>query len=83
MGFSMSFNPESSKQVQEVIFTRKLQKIHYPSLFFNDSSVRLTCEKKQVAMLLDFKLDFQEYCKSLLKKVHKIVALLRKFRNIL
>ena len=34
-------------------------------------------------MLLDFRLDFQEHWKSLLKKVNKTVALLRKFQNIL
>ena len=34
-------------------------------------------------MLLDFRLDFQEHWKSLLKKVYKAVALLRKFQNIL
>ena len=34
-------------------------------------------------MLLDFTLDFQDHWKSLLKKVNKTVALLRKFQNIL
>ena len=34
-------------------------------------------------MLLDFKLDFQEHCKSLLKKWNKTIALLHKFQNIL
>ena len=34
-------------------------------------------------MLLDFRLDFQEHWKYLLKKVNKTVALLRKFQNIL
>ena len=34
-------------------------------------------------MLLDLRLDFQEHWKSLLKKVNKTVALLRKFQNIL
>ena len=34
-------------------------------------------------MLLDFRLDFQEHWKSLLKKVNKTVTLLRKFQNIL
>ena len=28
--WKMSFNPEPSKQAQEVIFTRKLQKTDYP-----------------------------------------------------
>ena len=38
--WKMSFNPEPSKHAQEVIFTRKLQKSNYPSLYFNDSPVK-------------------------------------------
>ena len=79
----MSFKPEPSKQAQEVIFTHKLQKKDYPPLYFNDSSVKETCIQKHLGMLLDFRLDFQEHWKSLLKKVNKTVALLCKFQNIL
>ena len=42
-----------------------------------------TCKQKHLGMLLDFRLDFQEHWKYLLKKVNKRVALLRKFQNIL
>ena len=42
-----------------------------------------TCKQKHLGMLLDFRLDFQEHWKSLVKKVNKTVALLRKFQNIL
>ena len=38
--WKMSFNPEPSKHAQEVIFTYKLQKSNYPSLYFNDSPVK-------------------------------------------
>ena len=87
----MSFNPEPSKPAEEVIFTRKLQKKitplppcpHLQPLYFNDSSVRETCTQKHLGILLDFRLDFQEHWKSLLKRVNKTVALLRKFQNIL
>ena len=81
--WKMSFNPEPSKQAQEVTFTRKLQKKGYPPLYFNDSSVKETCNQKHLGMLLDFRLDFQEHWKSLVEKVNKTVALLRKFQNIL
>ena len=84
--WKMSFNPETSKQTQEVIFTRKLQKKDYPPplpLYFNDSSMKETCKQKHLGMLLDFRLDFQEHWKSLVKKVNKTVALLGKFQNIL
>ena len=39
--------------------------------------------QKHLGMIFDFRLDFQEYWKSLLNKVNKTVALLRKFQNIL
>ena len=42
-----------------------------------------TCKQKHLGMLLDFRFDFQEHWKSLLKKVNKTVALLHKFQNIL
>ena len=81
--WKMSFNPEPSKQAQEVIFMQKFQKKDYPPLYFNDSSVKETCKQKHLGMLLDFRLDFQGHWKSLVKKVHETVALLRKFQNIL
>ena len=81
--WKMSFNPKPSKQAQEVIFTRKLQKKDYLSLYSNDSSVKETCTQKHLGILLDFRLDFKEHWQSLLRKVNKTVALLRKFQNIL
>ena len=58
--FKMSFNPKPWKLAQEVIFTCKLQN--------NESFVEETCIQKHLGMLLDFRLDFQEHWKSLLKK---------------
>ena len=58
--WKMSFNPEPSKQAQEIIFMCKLQKKklspHY--ILINDSSVKETCKQKHLGMLLDFRLDF-------------------------
>ena len=56
--WKMSFNPEPLKQAQEVIFTRKLQKKDYPSLYINGSSLKGTCKQKHLRMLLNFRLDF-------------------------
>ena len=50
----MSFNPKHSKQAEEVIFTRQLQKIDYPTLYFNDNSVKVTCKQNHLGMLLEF-----------------------------
>ena len=52
-----------------------IKKLPHPShppfpLYFNDSSVKETCKKKHPGMLLDFRLDFQEYWKYPPKKIN-------------
>ena len=67
--WKISFNPESSKLAQEVIFLRlSFRKKDYPLLHFNDSSVKETCMQRHLGLFLDFWVDFQEHWESLLKK---------------
>ena len=81
--WKMSFNPDPSKQAQEVIFSRKLQKINHPSIYFNNNPIEQVSSQKHLGMILDAKLNFQEQIKNLLTKVNKIIGLLRKLQNIL
>ena len=37
--WKMSFNPEVTKQAQEVVFSRKSQKVTHPTVYFNNSPV--------------------------------------------
>ena len=37
--WKMNFNPDPSKQAQEVLLSRKLQKVSHPKSFFNNSDV--------------------------------------------
>ena len=67
----MSFNPDPSKQAQNVIFSTKLQKSTHPTLSFNNNTVTESVTQKHLGMLLNTKLDFQEHLKSLLKNVNK------------
>ena len=69
--WKMSFNPDPSKQAQEVIFSRKLQKSVYPPLHFNNIAVTQSTTQKHLGMLLDVKLDFQGYLKNIYRKVNK------------
>ena len=79
----MSFNPDPSKQAQEVTSSRKLQKISHPSIYFNNNPIEQVSSQKHLGMILDAKLNFQEQIKNLLTKVNKIIGLLRKLQNIL
>ena len=73
----MSFNPDPSKQAQEVIFSRKLQKSVYPPLQFNNIAVIQSATQKHLGMLLDVELDFQGHLKNICSKVNKTIGLLR------
>ena len=72
----MSFNSDTSKQAQTVIFSPKLQNLTNPTLSFNNNTVTQSVNKKHLRMLLNTKLDFQEHLKSLLKKKSKTIGLL-------
>ena len=80
--WKMSFNPDPSKQAQEVIFSRKHQKISHPSIYFNNNPIESVSSQKHLGMILDTKLNFQEHIKSIITKVNKTIRLLRKLQNL-
>ena len=52
----MIFNPDLSKQAQEVIFSRKTNKISHPNTTFNAVPVARTSCQKYLDLYLDEKL---------------------------
>ena len=52
--WKMSFNPDTNKQVQEVIFSRNLRKSNHPSVTFSSTSVTQSEIQKHLGMFLDF-----------------------------
>ena len=79
----MNFNPDPSKQAQEVIFSRKLQKTNHNQVHFNHNSVKQVPFQKHLGMYLDTKLNFQEHLNNLLSKINKTMVLLRKLQAFL
>ena len=78
----MSFNPYY-KQAQEAIFSRKLNKSDHSSLNFNNTVVIQSTTHKHLGMILDTKLDFQEYLKDKLCKTNKTIGLSRTLQKML
>ena len=66
--WKMSFNPDPTKQAQEIIFSRKTSQRNHPGLMFNNSIVNVTTIHKHLGMIFDSKLSFDEHLKSVLKK---------------
>ena len=76
----MSFNPDPSKQDQEVIFSCKIKKLPHPYLVFNNNNVLQASSQKHLGVTLDVKLTFDEHLNHVLNKVNKTIDLLRKFK---
>ena len=79
----MIFNPDPSKQAQEIIFSRKIQKTSYPSIYCNNKSVQQVPSEKHLGLILDNKVNFQEHIRNISNKVNKTAGLLWKLQNIL
>ena len=81
--WKMIFNPDLTKQAQEVIFSRKLNKPVHPYLTFNNSQVSQSECQEHLGLILDNKLNFNEHLKGVLDKISKTMGLIRKFQPIL
>ena len=51
--WTMRFNPAPDKQAQEVIFSRKINKIDHPPLCINQNLVKSSSTHKHLEMVLD------------------------------
>ena len=79
--WKMSFNPDPSKQAQEIVFTRKRSLIHHPPLSFNGSIVQKSSLQKHLGVFLDEKLSFNHHLKFIIDKTTKGIGILRKLRH--
>ena len=59
----MSFNLDTSKQGQKVIFARKKKKESYPTFAFNNNNVSETNSQKHLGMGLGNHLPFEDHSK--------------------
>ena len=80
--WKMSFNPDPTKQAQEVIFSRKTTKKFHPKIFSNNIPVSKADYQNYLGLHLDSKLSFDIHIKTVLTKVNRTIDLLRKFQQI-
>ena len=73
----MSFNPEVTKQAQEVVFSRKSQKVTHPTVYFNNSPVTQSSSQKHLGFHLDEKLNFIDHIKEKISKANKGIGALK------
>ena len=81
--WKMSFNPDPSKQAQEVIFSRKLIKPIHSPLFFNNEEVIKSTHQKHLGIILDEKLNLFDHVSSMISKANKGIGIIRKLHSFL
>ena len=79
----MIFNPDASKQAQEVIFSQKIQKTTHLPLVFNNAIVSQTNSQKYFGITLDLKPTFEEHLLNVFKTVNRTIGLMRKLQSVL
>ena len=79
----MIFDPDLTKQVQEVIFSRKTKKLLHPRLSFNNISLKNSLPQKHLRLTLDIKLNFVEHMTNITPKISETMDLLHRLQPIL
>ena len=66
--WKMSFNPDVTKQAQEINFSRKKNDISHLSPYFNNTRIQQHSVHKHLGLFLDEKLSFLEHIVEQVKK---------------
>ena len=81
--WKMIFNPDLSKQAQEVIFSRKTNKINHPTITFNTVPVARAPCQKHLGLYLDEKLNFNHHINVKISKANKGIGIIKRLSHIL
>ena len=71
----MSFNPDPSKQAQEVLFSNKVTRTNHPNIIFNGNTIQKSANQKHLGLIWDEKLTFNDHIPSKLTTVYKLTKL--------
>ena len=78
----MLFNPDPSKPVQEVLFSRK-KEVQIPQEVLNNIQVERVPSQKHLGLILHEKLNFKQHIVSAISKVNKGISIIKKLRHSL
>ena len=79
--WKMNLSLDPSKQTQKFILTGKVKKAAHAPIFFNYKPVQQFYPQKDLGLLLDIYLTFDEHIKAIKSKVSKTIGLLRNVNN--
>ena len=75
-------NPDTSKQTQEIVFSRKKNVTNHGTIYFNNMPFVKGNVQKYLCLLLDVKLNFLEHIIKKIKKANKVLMFYHSLRII-
>ena len=79
----MEFNPDPTKQANEIIFSCKNMKPNHPLLLFNESALTKMNEQKHLGLSLESDLFFDKNLNEKMIKSQKNIGFLKHLSNFL
>ena len=73
--WNMSFNPDPSKQAVEVHFSRKINRVDTPPVYFNNLAVDSCETHKNLGLLLDKRLAFDRHVEEVILRANKGIGI--------
>ena len=81
--WKMQFNPDPTKQANEILFSCKKEKPVHPPLFFNGTTVSLASEQKHLGLILKPNLSFEKHLHEKMTKAKKNVGIIKHLNKFL
>ena len=81
--WKMEFNPDPTKQANEVLFSCKKSSPNHPQLIFNGIVVSKVNDQKHLGLILDSRLSFEKHINGKIIKAKKIVGILKHLSKFL
>ena len=74
----MLFNPDPSKPVQELTFSKKKQFQSHPTISLDNFQVERASYQKHLGIILDEKLKFKQHVDNAISKINKGISVTKK-----
>ena len=81
--WKMEFNPDPTKQANEVLFSYKKSSPNHPQLIFNGLSVVKVNDQKHLGLILDSRLSFEKHINEKIIKAKKNVGIIKHLSKFL
>ena len=81
--WKMSFNPDPTKQAEEIIFSYKRKSPDHPPIYFNNIEVKRVSDHKHLGLVLDSKLLFTKHINDKISIARKGIGVIKHLASYL